>query len=104
MCLVASLAAHDSDIASALKDYEAERLPRTSRVQLEARERGRTYHLPSPLAQARRDFMFRLRGLFNPHTSGISRQLGLRVRRPQVSPQCVRHRAASCRLTSEDLF
>ncbi len=69
--LAASLAAHDSDIASALKDYEAERLPRTSRVQLEARERGRTYHLPSPLAQARRDFMFWLRGLFNPHTSGI---------------------------------
>jgi len=35
--LAASLAAHGSDIASALRDYERERLPRTSRVQLEAR-------------------------------------------------------------------
>jgi salicylate hydroxylase len=69
--LAASLDGHGSDVASALRDYEAERLPRTSRVQLEARERGRTYHLPSPLAQAKRDFMFWFRGLFNPHTSGI---------------------------------
>jgi salicylate hydroxylase len=69
--LAASLDGHGSDIASALRDYEAERLPRTSRVQLEARERGRTYHLPSPLAQAKRDFMFWVRGLFNPQTSGI---------------------------------
>jgi salicylate hydroxylase len=69
--LAASLDGHGSDITSALRDYEAERLPRTSRVQLEARERGRTYHLPSPLSQAKRDFMFWLRGLFNPHTSGI---------------------------------
>jgi salicylate hydroxylase len=69
--LAASLDGHGNDVASALRDYEAERLPRTSRVQLEARERGRTYHLPSPLSQARRDFMFWLRGLFNPHTSGI---------------------------------
>jgi salicylate hydroxylase len=69
--LAASLAGHGDDIASALRDYEAERLPRTSRVQLEARERGRTYHLPSALSQAKRDFMFWLRGLFNPHTSGI---------------------------------
>lgn len=69
--LAASLAAHGDDIPSALADYERERLPRTSRVQLEARERGRTYHLPSAFAQARRDFMFWLRGLFNPHASGI---------------------------------
>lgn len=69
--LAASLDGQSNDIASALRDYQAERLPRTSRVQLEARERGRTYHLPSPLSQARRDFMFWLRGLFNPHTSGI---------------------------------
>jgi salicylate hydroxylase len=69
--LAASLAAHGDDVASALVDYERERLPRTSRVQLEARERGRTYHLPSAFAQARRDFMFWLRGLFNPHASGI---------------------------------
>jgi salicylate hydroxylase len=69
--LAASLAAHGDDVETALSDYERERLPRTSRVQLEARERGRTYHLPSAFAQARRDFMFWLRGLFNPHASGI---------------------------------
>lgn len=69
--LAAALDAHGQDVASALRDYEAERLPRTSRVQLEARERGRTYHLPSPLAQAKRDFMYWLRGLFNPQASGI---------------------------------
>jgi salicylate hydroxylase len=69
--LAAALDGHGRDVISALRDYEAERLPRTSRVQLEARERGRTYHLPSPLAQAKRDFMFWVRGLFNPHTSGI---------------------------------
>ena len=69
--LAASLAAHGDDVEWALGDYERERLPRTSRVQLEARERGRTYHLPSVLAQAQRDFMYWLRGLFNPHSSGI---------------------------------
>ena len=69
--LAASLAAHGNDIATALNDYERERLSRTSRVQLEARERGRTYHLPSAFAQARRDFMYWLRGLFNPQASGI---------------------------------
>src|SRR6202046_527573 len=52
--LAASLAAHGDDVETALSDYERERLPRTSRVQLEARERGRTYHLPSFLAQAPR--------------------------------------------------
>ncbi|WP_236024949.1 FAD-dependent monooxygenase [Arenibaculum pallidiluteum] len=69
--LAAALDGHGSDVPSALRDYEAERLPRTSRVQLEARERGRTYHLPSPLAQAKRDFIYWLRGLINPQATGI---------------------------------
>lgn len=69
--LAASLDAHGDDVAAAFRDYEAERLPRTSRVQLEARERGRTYHLPSPLAQAKRDLVYWLRGLFNPQTTGL---------------------------------
>jgi salicylate hydroxylase len=69
--LAASLATHGNDVASALRDYEAERLPRTSRVQLESRERGRTYHLPSRLAQVKRDAMYRVQSLFNPHASGI---------------------------------
>lgn len=69
--LAKSLDAHGQDIASALRDYEAERLPRTSRVQLESRERGRTYHLPSPLAQFKRDMAYRLQAMINPHASGI---------------------------------
>jgi salicylate hydroxylase len=69
--LATALAAHGPDVQSALRDYEAERLPRTSRVQLESRERGKTYHLPSPLAQLKRDAMYRLQALVNPHASGI---------------------------------
>jgi salicylate hydroxylase len=69
--LAASLDAHGLDIASALRDYERERIPRASRVQLEARERGRTYHLPSRLAQMKRDVTFWLRSLINPQSSGI---------------------------------
>jgi salicylate hydroxylase len=69
--LATSLAAHGQDVQSALRDYEAERLPRTSRVQLESRERGKTYHLPSALAQLKRDATYRLQALINPHASGI---------------------------------
>jgi salicylate hydroxylase len=69
--LGAALAGHGQDIASALRDYEAERRPRTSRVQLEARERGKTYHLPTPLAQLKRDMTYRLQSMVNPHASGI---------------------------------
>lgn len=69
--LAASLDAHGADYSSAFRDYEAERLPRTSRVQLEARERGRTYHLPSAFSQAKRDFVYWLRGLINPQTTGL---------------------------------
>jgi salicylate hydroxylase len=87
--LAAALDGHGSDIASALRDYEAERLPRTSRVQLEARERGRTYHLPSPLAQAKRDFLYWLRGLINPQATGIQAnwvyQYDARAFRPSAS-------------------
>ena len=69
--LATALAAHGQDVQSALRGYEAERLPRTSRVQLESRERGRTYHLPSRLAQVKRDAMYRVQSLLNPHSSGI---------------------------------
>jgi salicylate hydroxylase len=69
--LAASLDGHGDDVAAAFGDYEAERLPRTSRVQLQARERGRTYHLPSPFAQAKRDFVYWVRGIINPQTTGL---------------------------------
>ena len=69
--LATALDGHGLDVAAALRDYEHERLPRASRVQLEARERGRTYHLPGPLAQMTRDVVFWMRSLVNPQSSGI---------------------------------
>lgn len=68
--LARSLAGHDR-LSDALRAYEAERLPRTSRVQLEARERGRTYHLPSAWSQLKRDMAYRWRQLLNPNAVGI---------------------------------
>lgn len=71
LVLAAALDANGSDPAGALLAYEAERKPRTSRVQLESRERGRTYHLPTPFQQARRNLEYRLRSIFMPRTSGM---------------------------------
>jgi salicylate hydroxylase len=69
--LARSLAAHGKDIAGALRDYEGERLPRTTRVQLESRERGKTYHLPSAFAQRKRDLIYKFKSYLNPQASGI---------------------------------
>jgi salicylate hydroxylase len=69
--VLASCLSASADPVAALQEYERLRLPRTSRVQLESRERGRTYHLASPLAQFRRDVEYRLRGLINPQKGGI---------------------------------
>jgi salicylate hydroxylase len=69
--LAASLHAHGRDVTAGLRQYEALRRPRTARVQLESRERGRTYHLASPLALLKRDIAYRVRNLINPHKSGI---------------------------------
>jgi len=55
----------------ALAQYQAERLPRTARVQLEARERGKTYHLSSKEEQARRDAEYREQQQKDPHAGGI---------------------------------
>ena len=60
-----------ADAVAAVQADERLRLPRTSRVQLESRERGRTYHLASPFAQFRRDMEYRLRSLINPQKGGI---------------------------------
>ena len=59
------------DLDTALSLYEAERLPRTSRVQLDARERGRTYHLSDSEAKAKRDAEYREQQKKNPHAGGI---------------------------------
>jgi salicylate hydroxylase len=69
--LAQSIAAHGADVTSALRDYEAERNPRTSRVQLESRERGRTYHLPTVYAQRKRDLIYKFKSWINPQSSGI---------------------------------
>jgi salicylate hydroxylase len=68
--LAASLAAQQ-DIPTSLAQYESLRRPRTARVQLESRERGRTYHLASRWELLKRDVTYRLRSLINPHKSGI---------------------------------
>ena len=69
--LAGALAATPDNVPEALARYEAERRPRTSRVQLESRRRGETYHLPSPLAQIRRDIEYRIRSLVAPKTGGM---------------------------------
>jgi salicylate hydroxylase len=58
-------------IAEALKLYEALRLPRTSRVQLESRKRGETYHTASPMRQIYRDLRYKLKQLIEPQSSGL---------------------------------
>ncbi|EKF41646.1 salicylate 1-monooxygenase (NahW) [Nitratireductor indicus C115] len=68
------LAGSLADAASpgeALQRYESLRRPRTTRVQLESRERGRTYHLSSRFARIKRDLGYRWRSLVNPQTSGL---------------------------------
>ncbi len=60
------IAANPDDPVAALRAYEAERLPRTRRIQLGARARGLTVHLASPWARLRRDLGFLWRGLVRP--------------------------------------
>ncbi|MEQ3625834.1 MAG: FAD-dependent monooxygenase [Marinobacter sp.] len=67
-----ALAATPSDLALALSRYQDERLPRCSRVQLEARERGRTYHLPTEEEMAARDAEYARRAKEDPRTTGIN--------------------------------
>lgn len=55
----------------ALAFYEAERRPRTARVQLEARKRGETYHLSSRFDVWKRDLSYLVRGLINPQKTGL---------------------------------
>ncbi|MBL0420021.1 FAD-dependent monooxygenase [Ramlibacter sp. AW1] len=69
--LAAALAHHGGDVEAALDAYEAERRPRTARVQLEARERGKTYHLASPEEQKKRDLEFQRAQARNPNAVGI---------------------------------
>jgi salicylate hydroxylase len=45
--------------------------PRTARVQLEARERGRTYHLSTPEELRKRDLEMQQQQAKNPNAVGI---------------------------------
>lgn len=60
-----------ANVEDALHRYEGLRRPRTSRVQLESRERGRTYHLSSRFAQIKRDLGYRWKSFINPQSSGL---------------------------------
>lgn len=62
----------EGNVSETLEAYEEERRDRTSNVQLQARERGRTYHLESPEAQRERDRAMRERQDENPNAVGIS--------------------------------
>lgn len=72
LVLATALSLTPGDLKPALARYEAERLPRTSKVQLEARERGRTYHLPTPEEMAARDAEYARRAKEDPRTTGIN--------------------------------
>ena len=69
--LAAALSHFGGDLDGALRAYEAERRPRTARVQLEARERGRTYHLSTPEEQKKRDEEFQKAQAKDPNAVGI---------------------------------
>ncbi len=69
--LARALSEVEGDLATRLAAYEADRRPRTARVQLGARDRARSYHEPSRIGQAWRDFLHRLRALRDPHASGL---------------------------------
>jgi salicylate hydroxylase len=67
------LAQHRSDPQGALLAYEQARLPRTARIQLHARERGKINNTTSALARFTRDIRYRIKKLLKPnrHTYGI---------------------------------
>jgi salicylate hydroxylase len=71
--LAETLAAHRSDPLGALAAYEQARRPRTSRIQLHARERGKINNTTSAFARFKRDIGYRLKRLIRPkeHTYKI---------------------------------
>ncbi|TWI56766.1 salicylate hydroxylase [Pseudomonas duriflava] len=69
--LAQALVYFGDDVLAALEAYENERRPRTSQVQLQARERGRTYHLSSPEELRKRDLAYQQEQAKNPNAVGI---------------------------------
>jgi salicylate hydroxylase len=62
--LAAAVANRSDDMAAALQEYEALRLPRTRRAVLGSRARAKENHLASPWARLKRDAKFMLRDRF----------------------------------------
>lgn len=62
--LAASIAHTPDDIDTALRHYEALRMPRTRRAQLGSRARAKENHLPSAWARLKRDVKFAIRDRF----------------------------------------
>jgi salicylate hydroxylase len=71
--LADKLDADRTDARQALIAYEQARLPRTARIQLHARERGKINNTTSAFARLRRDLGYRLKRLIRPkeHTYKI---------------------------------
>jgi salicylate hydroxylase len=69
--VLAQALAHYESLQDALIAYEDERRPRTARVQLEARERGRTYHLATLEELEKRDREMQEQQKANPNAVGI---------------------------------
>lgn len=69
--LAAALKTNNGDVGVALAAYDGARRPRTSRVQIESRKRGETYHLPSAFDQLKRDLGYKIRSLVAPRTTGM---------------------------------
>ncbi|GAA5119123.1 FAD-dependent monooxygenase [Alloalcanivorax gelatiniphagus] len=69
--LAEALTHYQGDSAAALRAYEQERRPRTAEVQLQARERGRSYHLSTPEELRKRDEAFREAQKKDPNAVGI---------------------------------
>ncbi|MGH6767924.1 MAG: FAD-dependent monooxygenase [Xanthobacteraceae bacterium] len=61
------LSQHRNDPQAALHAYEQARLPRTARVQLHARERGKINNATSAFARIKRDIGYRLKRLIKPN-------------------------------------
>lgn len=69
--LAQAVAHFNGDINASLVAYEKERVERTSHVQLQARERGRTYHLSTAEELKARDVIYRKEQEENPNAVGI---------------------------------
>ncbi|WP_324741198.1 FAD-dependent monooxygenase [Pseudomonas veronii] len=69
--LAQALKHYDCDVKLALQAYEKERQPRTSQIQLQARERGKTYHLSSAEDLRKRDQAYKEAQAKNSNAVGI---------------------------------